>query len=87
MLIVDIPSNMKIAVDTNSTVIAKLEETPTLVKEPKLANGRGWGHLIDGKYSANNDTLFGIALLRDKEDLVARRRRARHPPAVSDPHR
>ena len=47
---------MEVAVNPNCSIVAELK--------------RSGGHLVDGKNSADNNTLFDIALLRDEKNLV-----------------
>ena len=51
--------------------LQSLREATVLVHEPKFAHWRSGWHLLDGKNSANNDTLLNIALLGDEKHLVA----------------
>jgi hypothetical protein len=85
--IINIADNVKIPGDTNCSIVAELERATALVHEPEFASWRNWWHLIDGKNSADNNSLLDIALLRDKDDLVARTRRARDSQAVPYPLR
>jgi hypothetical protein len=59
--------------DTNCSIVAELERATALVHEPEFAAWRNWWHLIDGKNSADNNSLLDIALLRDETDLVPSR--------------
>ncbi len=85
MSIIDVAGDVKVAVNSNRSIVAELERITALMHEPKFAYWRSRRHLVDGENSADDNTLFDIALLGDEKYLVTWLRRANRPPAVPHP--
>jgi hypothetical protein len=71
LLIVNITSDVKIAVHLNCTVVLQLDEATGAMDEPELANWSKRGCLSARECPANNNTVFGIPFLRKNQDLIA----------------
>ncbi len=82
---IDIADDVEVAVNPNRSIVAELERTTALMHKPKFAYRSSRWHLVDGKNSTNNNTLFNVALLRDEKYLVTWLRRAGRPPTVPHP--
>ena len=87
LLIIDITRDVQVTVHLDRSVILELDETSGLVHQPKFADRRGGRRVCVREHSPDDYAVFRITLLRENQDLIARRRRAIHAPPGANPRR